>query len=186
MIRLTGFATDEESSRYALGGVRMELTTRAGDDEHMVYVVGTDGRRMAVSQSDCKRLGEAGWSDAIVPRTVFRLLDRLAEQWADDDQIQISADLNTIEFDTPDVVINARQVDGKYPNWRLVKPKDDPTATLELEVGPYLSAIRQVAVSLDDESRGVDHKLKDGKLQLAGKSNDANGSFTVSLEKREG
>ena len=41
LIRRTVFATDNESSRYALGGVKLEF----GDDN--ITAVGTDGRRLA-------------------------------------------------------------------------------------------------------------------------------------------
>ena len=41
MIRRTIFATDNESSRYALGGVLLEM---AADK---IIAVGTDGRRLA-------------------------------------------------------------------------------------------------------------------------------------------
>ncbi|MEN0111701.1 MAG: DNA polymerase III subunit beta, partial [Planctomycetota bacterium] len=42
MIRRTIFATDNESSRYALGGVKFEL-----DGDARLVAVGTDGRRLA-------------------------------------------------------------------------------------------------------------------------------------------
>ena len=41
LIRRTIFATDVESTRYALGGVLVELTAES------ITMVGTDGRRLA-------------------------------------------------------------------------------------------------------------------------------------------
>ena len=41
LIRRTIFATDVESTRYALGGVLVELTAES------IAMVGTDGRRLA-------------------------------------------------------------------------------------------------------------------------------------------
>ncbi len=41
LIRRTIFATDVESTRYALGGVLVELTAET------ITMVGTDGRRLA-------------------------------------------------------------------------------------------------------------------------------------------
>ena len=43
-IRQTAFATDVDSARYALGGVRIE------SDGHNIAMIGTDGRRLSVVQ----------------------------------------------------------------------------------------------------------------------------------------
>ncbi len=51
LIRRTLFATDNESSRYALGGVLLELT----DDK--ITAVGTDGRRLAKMEGPAKSVG---------------------------------------------------------------------------------------------------------------------------------
>jgi DNA polymerase-3 subunit beta len=49
LIRRTIFATDTESSRYALGGVLLEM------DENKITAVGTDGRRLAKMEGPASR-----------------------------------------------------------------------------------------------------------------------------------
>ena len=51
IVRRTAFATDNESSRYALGGVLIELT------ENQITAVATDGRRLARQQGPAKAVG---------------------------------------------------------------------------------------------------------------------------------
>ena len=51
VVRRTVFATDNESSRYALGGVLLELTA----DE--ITAVATDGRRLARQEGPAKSVG---------------------------------------------------------------------------------------------------------------------------------
>ena len=54
LIRRTVFATDNESSRYALGGVKLEF----GDDS--VTAIGTDGRRLAKMTGPVTKSGKPG------------------------------------------------------------------------------------------------------------------------------
>ena len=51
-IRRTVFATDTESTRYALGGVLLEL------EADSFTLVATDSRRLAVMKSACKAVGD--------------------------------------------------------------------------------------------------------------------------------
>ena len=51
LIRRTLFATDTESSRYALGGVLLEM------DEDKIIAVGTDGRRLAKMEGPAVSVG---------------------------------------------------------------------------------------------------------------------------------
>ena len=51
LIRRTIFATDNESSRYALGGVKLEWK------DNMLTAVGTDGRRLAKMEGPAQAVG---------------------------------------------------------------------------------------------------------------------------------
>ena len=63
IIRRTTFATDNESSRYALGGVLVELSADS------ITAVGTDGRRLAMMQAPAQSVGghTTGDNMTIVP-----------------------------------------------------------------------------------------------------------------------
>src|SRR6056297_1907794 len=63
MVKRTVFATDAESSRFALGGVLLEM------EEDRVTAVGTDGRRLARMEGKGESIGNHGTSgnSTIVP-----------------------------------------------------------------------------------------------------------------------
>ena len=63
------FATDNESSRYALGGVLLEMTA------DQITAVGTDGRRLARMEAPAKSVGghETGDNTTIVPTRAMQL-----------------------------------------------------------------------------------------------------------------
>ena len=77
MIRRTIFATDNESSRYALGGVLLEM----GPDK--ITAVGTDGRRLAKMEVPARSEGghQSGDSMTIVPTKAMQLIDRALVRW---------------------------------------------------------------------------------------------------------
>ncbi len=84
LVKLTSFAIDEDSGRYALGGIRFEV------DGELLHVVATDGRRLACASAACRVVDPEGWPKSgglIVPKATFRIIDRLADSWSDDERL---------------------------------------------------------------------------------------------------
>jgi DNA polymerase-3 subunit beta len=164
VIRRTIFATDNESSRYALGGVLLEF------EEKTLNAVGTDGRRLARMEGPAVSHGghASGESTVIVPSKAMTLLERAIHD--DDAEIQIAARANEILVKSPRSVIYSRLLEGRFPRWRDVFPARDGVIAIELQVGPFHSAVRQAAIVTSEESRGVDFTFGDGNALLAGQA----------------
>jgi DNA polymerase-3 subunit beta len=164
MIRRTVFATDNESSRYALGGVLLEMSK----DE--IIAVGTDGRRLAKMQGPANSVGghETGDQMTIVPSKTMHLLERSLTDG--DAEIQIAARGNDVLIKSPRGVIYSRLVEGRFPKWRDVFPHRADAKKIEMNVGPLYSAVRQAAIVTSDDSRGVDFTFGDGMVVLSGRA----------------
>ena len=162
MVRRTIFATDNESSRYALGGVKFEN----GEAGHLI-AVGTDGRRLAKMQGPIEVNGEAApFGDAtIVPSRSLQLIDRVL---GDDDSVRLAVHQNELLVASPNTVLSTRLLEGRYPKWRDVFPQRSDSAQIEMTVGPFFAAVRQAAIVTNDEHRGVDFTFGEGALVLAG------------------
>ena len=166
LVRRTIFATDNESSRYALGGVLLELTP-----DHVIAVA-TDGRRLA------KMEGPATASEAfsptegttIVPGKAMQLLDRSLGDA--ETEVQLALRDNAILVKSERATVFAQLLQGRYPRWRDVFPEHRSGAKVELVVGPLYSAVRQAAIFTSEESRGVDFKFSEGTLVLSGQAAD--------------
>lgn len=161
LIKRTLFATDAESSRYALGGVKLEM-----EGEKLV-AVGTDGRRLAVQHGKIETVGtpaDTGTS-TIVPSRSMQLIDRILPD--SDDKVQISPQANELLVRSPDGIFFTRLVEGRYPKWRDVIPKREDGHKIEIPVGPMYQSLRQAAIVSSDESRGVDFTFEDGSLVLS-------------------
>ncbi len=160
MVKRTVFATDPESSRYALGGVLLEL------EETSVIAVGTDGRRLARMEGVGESIGghHTTGSSTIVPTRAIQLMERALSD--KDETVDVAARSNDLLLRTSRAVIYSRLVEGRYPNWRQVLPKRDNAVQLDMTVGPLFAALRQAAIVTDHESRGIDFTFADGTLKL--------------------
>jgi len=161
LVRRTLFATDAESSRYALGGVLLEMT----DDQ--VIAVATDGRRLAKMEGPAQAIGnpQTGEAMTIVPARAMQLMERALSDG--DAEIQIAARANDILIKSPRTTIYSRLVEGRFPKWREVIPsRQDPTR-IEVAVGPLYSALRQASIVASEESRGIDFTFGNGTVVMA-------------------
>ena len=113
--------------------------------------------------------GQPQWDETIIiPGRTVNLLERaLAE---DDTEIKIAAQANEILVKSPRATIYSRLLEGRYPRWRDVFPERSGVISLELPVGPLLSAVRQAAIVTNEDSRGIDFRFGNGKLVLAGRT----------------
>jgi DNA polymerase-3 subunit beta len=164
LIRRTLFATDNESSRYALGGVLLEM----GDKE--IIAVGTDGRRLAKMQGPVMSSGGHSTTDrtTIVPMRAMQLMERALTD--SDGEVQLAARGNDILVRSPRATIYSRLTEGRFPRWRDVFPQRQDAAKIELRIGDFYSAVRQAAIVTSEESRGVDFKFAGGMLELSGRA----------------
>lgn len=174
LIRRTSFATDPDSTRYALGGVLMEFTDGA------VTMVGTDGRRLARQSAPCTAEGgaKAPTPAPVVPVKALRLIERNLD---DDEPVRIAIQSNTsVLVRTGRAVIYSSLVEGRFPNYREVFPSGYEARVSFPEVEPLLQAVEQAAIVTSKESRGVDCLFTDGLLKLSSQSPDM-GSSDIEL-----
>jgi len=160
-VRRTAFATDNESSRYALGGVLLEL----GADQ--IIAVATDGRRLAKQEGPATSVEghENGESVTIVPTRAMQLIERaLADS---DEQIRIATRENDVLVTAGAMTVYSRLVEGRYPKWQDVFPRREGQSAIELTVGPFYAAVRQAAIVTSEEHRGVDFTFGEGRATLA-------------------
>jgi DNA polymerase-3 subunit beta len=159
-IARTEFATEMESSRYALGGVLFEL------EPNKVIAVGTDGRRLAKMEGPAEAVGghKGGDSMTIIRTQSLRQIYRAISD--NDGEVHLASHNNDVLIRTPRAAFYSRLVEGRFPRWRDVFPQRRDAAKIDINVGSFQSALRQAAVVLNQESRGIDFTFEDGTLTL--------------------
>jgi len=164
IVRRTAFATDVESTRYALGGVLLEMLP------DKIIAVGTDGRRLAKMEGQAVSVGghQTGDNTVIVPTRAMQVMERAITDA--DGEISIAHRANAVLVKSPRVTISSTLVAGRFPRWRDVFPNRSGAKQIDMVVGPFHSAVRQAAIMTSEESRGVDFTFGDGKLVLTARA----------------
>lgn len=165
LIHRTEFATDNESSRYALGGVKLEFA------ENQITAIGTDGRRLAKMTGPIVSSGSPADQSqvTIVPTRAMQLIYRAIAP--SDAEVQVALKGNEILVHTPKATISSRLLEGRFPDWKKVFPETGQGGVqLELAVNATSAAVKQAAIVTSDESRGVDFTFGDGMLVLSGRA----------------
>jgi len=145
MIHRTVFATAREAARYALNGVLCEI------DGKEIRLVATDGHRLAVARGQCKGGKSAGKVSAIVPTKAVHLIERSI---GDAETVEIQLGDKELLARAGNVVVYSRLVDGHFPKYGDVVPKDSDKK-VTLATADFLSAVRRAALLTNEESRGV-------------------------------
>lgn len=161
LMQAVRFATDNESSRYALGGVLVQF------NGGMLSLVGTDGRRMCVAECEVDQATDD--STTIVPRRAVDTLCRLANGA---DAVQLETTGSELVANVDGTTVRARLVEGRFPRWQDVEPKRDVTPSLVV-VGSLLHACRQAAICTSEQSKGVTFVVTDDGLHLTSQSAEA-------------
>ena len=177
LIRRTMFATDVESTRYALGGVLVELTPES------ITMVGTDGRRLARQVAPAEAEGGAATPQGhpVIPVKALKLIDRNIADEDDAASIHIAIQSGTAALVRipGQAVIYSRLLEGRFPRYQDVFPAS-VEVKIPLEAGPLLSVVQQAEIVTSEESRGVDFTFSDGLLKLSSHAADV-GSSNVEL-----
>jgi DNA polymerase III subunit beta len=165
MIRRTIFATDAESTRYALGGIQL------GVDGDELRLVATDSRRLALTVAKCSQQGDSATPSTlpVIPAKAMSMIERSLSD--DDKEIHIAAGDNDILIKSGSSTIYSRLVEGRFPNYATVIPEES-TSSLQLQVDSFYSAVRQAQIVTDQESRGVNFHFAPGTLSLDSRAAD--------------
>lgn len=174
LAKLTSYATDTASSRYALGGVLAAI------EGNSLAFVGTDGRRLvkAIAALDpTTKLIDTGQPEPlpgtpVIPLKTLRLIERMM---GSDDLVTLSFTVQAMTLTAPGLSIYSRLLEGRFPKYQDVFPAT-AISTARTTVGPLLSALNQAAIVTSEESRGIDMTFGDGLLTLAGMAADVGAS----------
>ncbi len=159
MIRQTIFAAAKEDTKYTITGVLWEV------DPERTRLVATDTRRLALAEGPGTLHGEqdTGGQSHLVPTKAMELLERNLND--DGEQIRVCLRLNDILIRLDKATIYSRLVEGRYPPYRDIIPKQ-ASARIVLPAERFLAAVRQAAIMVDEESKRVQLTFGDQRVTL--------------------
>jgi DNA polymerase-3 subunit beta len=169
--KATIYATDSESSRYALGGVMLEVVPTT--DGAMQHWVATDSRRLACVETESDQAVDE--SKTLIPGRLVALAASLA---VGDGSVKIDADSKEVRFELDKCFITGRLVEGKFPRWRdvLGEPEGEPTV---IDVVELLQSVQSAAIVTSEQSKGITLAWTANTLHLAGRSSEYGESAVI-------
>lgn len=171
------YATDAESSRYALGAVLIDVT------DGNPTLVATDGRRLSAVEIESDTAVDD--SQTLVPAHAMAIVADIAGRHTND-AVQLEATGSELVATIGDVTVTARLLEGRFPRWRDVFPEgvfDTEPAIVDREA--LLQATRAAAIVVSEQSKGVDFTFGESGLHLHGQSSEY-GESAVSLDLERG
>jgi len=170
LIRKTLFAVGDNDARYILNGLL--ITLHSSEKKVTMRLVGTDGHRLAVAESD---LTQSAGTDlpkeikAIIPRKAAQEIRRLLEE--EEGEPLLGFTKNLVTFQKSGLFLTSRVMEGTYPNYQQVIPKESAKKA-SIERIALESALRRVAVLSKDKTNAVKVILQNGSITLHTSSPD--------------
>ena len=151
----TLFATSNDTLRPVMTGVLF----RFGEDE--TNFVSTDAHRLVVyKRTDIKHSETIEFIMPKKPLSIFKNILTTA-----DDEVVIEFNENMAKFSFGEHIWICRLIDGKYPNYSGVIPKESPN-TLTINRSLLLSSIRRASIFSNKSTNQVRFKLSGNILHL--------------------
>lgn len=156
------YATDNESSRFALGGVLLEVA------DGVVTFVATDGRRLSTAEVEIDQAVDD--SQTLIPSKALQAIAAAARNSRG--AVQIDATDSEIIATLDNEVITALRLSGNFPKWRAAVPEftEHPTAAVIAEL---LAATRAAAIVTSEQSKGIEFTFSAEGIWLHGQSAEA-------------
>jgi DNA polymerase-3 subunit beta len=157
LFALVQYAMAQQDIRYYLNGLLMVID--GGD----LRVVATDGHRLglAVQQVAPKDLGR---QEVILPRKTVIELSRLLGDGEEPVEIQLSS--NQARFSFGETVVVSKLIDGKFPDYNRVIPKQQ-NRLIKLNRVQMQQALQRAAILTNDKFRGVRWVLTENSLRVS-------------------
>jgi len=158
----TVFATGMDEIRPIMSGVLMEMT------ENYLTFVATDAHKLVRYRRMDVKSDVA--SSFIMPKKPINQLKSILAGLADE-PVHIEFNKTNASFVFGDYVLICRLIEGRYPNYEAVIPKNNPNQ-LTIDRQTFLSAIRRVAVFSSKATHQVRFRITGQEIMLTAEDID--------------
>ena len=170
------FSVSNDETRHYLSGIY--LHQNEVEDKNYLTAVATDSHRMSISKIRLDQ--KIDFEPIILPKkTIFQLCSLLDSY---DGDVKISNIKSKIKFELNNSILISKLIDGKFPNYIQVIPKNNQKK-LEIDLKLFLNSVDRVASVSLDKKDGVKFNLLKDKLDLSvNNSNSGDGKETLSVK----
>ena len=172
LIDKTRFAVSNEETRYFLNGIYFHI-----NKSNQLSIVATDGHRLAKFDLNLKDKAD-DIPGVIIPKKTVNELHKLLIDFTD--SIKIKLNSNKIVFFIGESILISKLIDGNFPDYKRVIPKDNNNF-LKVNRQEFSLAVDRVSTITSDKSPVIKLKLLKNIMNLSS-VNSENGTATEDIE----
>jgi DNA polymerase-3 subunit beta len=155
LISHVAFAVSNEESRPILNGVLWELRP------DLMRMVATNGHRLSKMELPISSTGST--NDLIVPPKALEQIRRL---FPAEEELEIARGDNHLGFRSPFTSVFTRLIEGPYPNYEQVIPKDNDRVAIADKVA-LTSALKRMSVIASDQTHRIRLSFNAGMVKFS-------------------
>ncbi len=170
------FSVSNDETRHYLSGIYFHQTEV--EDKNYLTAVATDSHRMSISKIRLEQ--KIDFEPIILPKkTIFQLCSLLDNY---DGDVKISNVKSKIKFEINNSILISKLIDGKFPNYIQVIPKNNQKK-LEINLKLFQGSVDRVASVSLDKKDGVKFNLTKDALNLSvNNTNSGDGNETLNVK----
>lgn len=158
-LSLTIFAISTDETRYVLNGI---LILIKGDK---ISFVATDGRRLAYNEREFENKNKKDLEVIVPAKAIHEIMKIL--NW--EGEVKMIPSQNQVIFDFGDTYLISRTIEGNFPNFNQVIPKEEKTKSSVNREG-FLQAVKRASLLTSADSPAVKVDFVKGKILVSSRS----------------
>ncbi len=160
LLNKTRISISSDETRHYLNGIYFHKTKI--QNQSFLTGVATDSHRLSSSSLEIDE--NINFESIILPKkTVYQLIS-LLEQISDN--IKISSNKSKIKFETNNGVLISKVIDGRFPDYTKVVPRDNDKI-LQIKLNEFKNSIERVTTVSLDRKEGLRMSIKKDSLELS-------------------
>ena len=171
IIDKTYFASSNEETRYYLNGLYIHTATV--NNKNYLRCVATDGHRLAQYQINMPPPVIKNNFGVIVPKKLIFELRKLIDDLKENIKIGLSE--RKIRFSFNETIIVSKLIDGKFPDYEKVIPKN-ASNTFSINRKKFLESINRISTISSEKSKAIKLNLNKNKITISANNVEEGGS----------
>jgi len=171
----TLFAAGNDELRPVMSGVFFQFSA-----DNLTFVA-TDAHKLVRYRRNDQHSDHT--AEFIMPRKPLTILKSTLASVGD--EVNIHYNETNARFEFENIILTCRLIDGKYPNYEAVIPKENPNV-MEIDRGTFLSSVKRVAIFSNKTTHQVRLRLAGSELHISAEdidfSNKAHERLTCNYE----
>ena len=159
LLKKVSFAMSRDETRYVLNGTMFSLKSKS------IRLVATDGRRLALIE--VKSPIEIEKKEVIIPVKTINELNRILKE---EGQVKLIFTENQVAFELNGTVIISRLIEGEFPNYEQVIPKEKKSEKQEkirINKEKFLAAVKRASLFTSQDSQSIKIDVFKNKLVVS-------------------